>query len=590
MATQHNINGNNFEDNGIALATHLELELDPNLIGANWVEECEKVGSFHVGFPIEEAVEKISLVDVSQTCVMTTHENGNKDETNGETKDETKYEIKDEIKSESESESEGESEEDSTSEESSRSSSSSSDSNSDSDGDEDDKKEKGEVEEGEIEDSEDDDENESDHNKDGDKMVTWGLDDGDDDIDVLEFDDDDGARGGEPIRSKNEIENLPPVPPVEVTLEPHHQVQPVGVVMSILGAQVIVEGVEKHEPLNEGSILWMTENRKPLGLVDEIFGPVKTPYYIVRYNSESEVPEGIHAGTLISFVPEFADYVLNNKEVYKKGYDASGANDEELSDEYEFSDDEKEAEYRRMQRTTKRDKTDQNQGKRKINRKKSSPKQNVAPSISDTPAPTLPDLGNSSPFQGNWQGHFGGPTLAPHFRIPPSNAGPNFATSGVWTNGTTLPQQPQPALAPNAFPNNGMPWYPQNTQFPHRLSVPGMQFQQQLHPNQGPFLPAMFPGVLPNMFAQPMNAPGLVGQNQMQFGLNTPFQQIQPPVFAAQQGFPSGELQSQGNLNLPSSTVPGAPPQFRPRISSNRDSRGGRTFRGAGRKGWRPSR
>ncbi|CAL0328976.1 unnamed protein product [Lupinus luteus] len=580
MVTQHNINGNNLEGNEIALTTHLELELDPNLIGANWVEECEKVGSFHVGYPIEEAVEKISLVDESQTCVTTTQENGNKDETI----DEIKVESKDENRSESESDSESESE-DSSSEESK---SSGSDSDSDSDSDEDDKKDKGRVEEGKVEGSDDDDEYETDDSKDGDKMVTSGLDD--DDVDVLEFDDDDDGAIGGPIRSKNELENLPPVPPVEVTLEPHHQVQPVGVVMSIVGAQVIVEGVEKHEPLNEGSILWMTENRKPLGLVDEIFGPVKNPYYIVRYNSESEVPEGIHTGTLISFVPEFADYVLKNKDVYKKGYDASGANDEELSDEYEFSDDEKEAEYRRMQRTAKRDKTDQNQGQRKINRKKSSPKENVTPSISGTPAPTLPVHGNSSPFPGNWQGHFGGPTMAPPFRIPTSNAGPNFATNGVWTNGTTLPQQPQPALLPNAFPNNGMPWYPQNTQIPHQLSAPGMQFQQQLHPNQGPFLQAMFPGVLPNMFAQPMNAPGLIGQNQMQFGLNTPFQQVQPPVFAAQQGFPSGELQSQGNLNLPSNTVPGAPPQFRPNTSSSRGSRGGRTFRGAGRKGWRPSR
>lgn len=546
MATQH--------DNGIALAVH---EHDPNPIGPTRVEECEKIETLEVDHPIEEGVEKISLVGASQTCVTIIQGNGNEDE------------------SESESESEA-----SSSGGSSSSSDSDSDSDGDGDGDEDEdgdkKKEEGEVEEGELRDSDDDDESEDDKSEGGDKMFSWSMVD-DDDIDVVDYDDD-ARGGGGPIKSKNELENLPPVPPVEVALEPHHQMLPVGVVMSTLGAQVIVEGVEKHDPLNEGSILWVTESRKPLGLVDEIFGPVKNPYYVVRYNSENEVPVGIHAGTLISFVPEFADYVLKNKDVYKKGYDASGANDEELSDEIEFSDDEKEAEYRRMQRMTKRDENDENPGKRKINRKKVSPKQNVVRSIPDAPAPSLPNHGNSSPFSGIWQGPFGGTTMVPPFPIPLSNAGPNFPTNGVWTNGTMFPQQPQPALLPNGFPANGMQWYPQNTQIYQQLAMPGIPFQQQLHPSQGPLSTAMLPGVQPNMFAQPMYAQGLVGQNQMTFGLSTPFAQIQPPLGTPQQSFPSSELHS--------STIPGGPPQFHPGATA---SHGRNTFHGAGRKGWRPA-
>ncbi|GKE08594.1 H/ACA ribonucleoprotein complex non-core subunit NAF1, partial [Tanacetum coccineum] len=113
--------------------------------------------------------------------------------------------------------------------------------------------------------------------------------------------------------------DLPLVPPVTVTIQPHHQTLPVGVVLSITAR-----------------------------VVDEIFGPVKNPYYIVRFNSESEVPAGIEQDSLISFIPEFADYVLNNNNLYKKGYDAYGENDEELSEELEFSNDEKEAEYKKM--------------------------------------------------------------------------------------------------------------------------------------------------------------------------------------------------------------------------------------------------
>jgi H/ACA ribonucleoprotein complex non-core subunit NAF1 len=72
-----------------------------------------------------------------------------------------------------------------------------------------------------------------------------------------------------------------------------------------MGERVIVEGSVQHNPLNEGSILWITESRMPLGIVDELFGPVKNPYYLVRYNSEEEVLAGIGAGTNVSFVAEF---------------------------------------------------------------------------------------------------------------------------------------------------------------------------------------------------------------------------------------------------------------------------------------------
>ncbi|KAJ0976063.1 hypothetical protein J5N97_018028 [Dioscorea zingiberensis] len=172
--------------------------------------------------------------------------------------------------------------------------------------------------------------------------------------DLIFSSEDEGIVAKGPIKSKNEIEDLPPVPRVEVCLELHHQTSPVGVISSIMGNRVIVEGSEKHNPLSEGSILWITETRSPLGMVDEIFGPVKNPYYIVRYNSDTEVPGGVKEGTKVSFVLEFANHVLNDKDVYKKGYDASGENDEEITGEVEFSDDEKEAEYRKSLQQTKR--------------------------------------------------------------------------------------------------------------------------------------------------------------------------------------------------------------------------------------------
>ncbi|CAJ1978972.1 unnamed protein product [Sphenostylis stenocarpa] len=528
---------------------HENRSTDPSPIGMETQEaETEKFSTLGCAVPIEEAVEKINLLG----SPLSIEENSDKDDSGSDS--DTK----------SGSENSGSERSDSGSGSSSSSGCSSSDNEEEEEeGDDDD--DKGEVEEGEISSSDEE------------KMVSWSM--VDDDVD---HDDEDGDAGVGPIRSKNELQNLPVVPPVNAALEPHHEMLPVGIVTSILGAQVIVEGVKKHDPLNEGSILWLTESRKPLGLIDEIFGPVKNPYYIVRYNSDSEVPAGINGGTLISFVPEFADHVLNNQDLYKKGYDASGANDEEVSDEMEFSDDEKEAEYKRMQRTTKRGVNDQNHGKKKNNRKKFSPKEHhAAPTIPAAPAAPLLTHGNCPPFPGTGQALLGGTATVQSFL--PLNSAPNFATNGIWTNGT-FPQQPQTGLLPNGFPTNGISWYPQNTQIRPQLPMPGIPFQQQLHANQGSLSTNMLTGMQPNMFAQYIYATGLVGQNQMPYGMGSPFPQIQPP---AQQGFPSPGFHSERSLNLHSNTTSGTPPQFHPRPSGNR---GRKTFRGAGRKRWRPAR
>eukprot|EP01018_Ginkgo_biloba_P032515 Gb_27768 [translate_table: standard] len=164
-------------------------------------------------------------------------------------------------------------------------------------------------------------------------------------LDDIGSSEDEGPKG--PIQSKHELQVLPLVPPVNVVLEHHHQTQPVGVISSVLGASVVVEGIECHSALNEGTILWITEERLPLGVIDEVFGPVKNPYYVVRFNSAADIPDFVREGVNISYVSEFASYVLNDASLYKKGYDVSGDTDEEISEEVEFSDDEKEAEYKR---------------------------------------------------------------------------------------------------------------------------------------------------------------------------------------------------------------------------------------------------
>ena len=273
--------------------------------------------------------------------------------------------------------------------------------------------------------------------------------------------------------------------------------------------------------------------------MDEIFGPVKSPYYKVRYNSESEVPSGIQAGSLISFVLEFANHVLSDKDLYKKGYDASGANDEEELDEAEFSDDEQEAEFKRVQKMRKRGTHDQYVGNMKNNRKKgknkNGPWKNAQPSPHKpqeqpsnqslhnfSPAAAFFDRGSSSssmghgfvigtgfipPFPQTAQTiGFNTPSQKPQeqpsnqsqYNFSPSAAffdrGPSSSSMGLgFAIGTGfIPPFPPTAQTigfnrpSNGVWTNGMPFQPpHNALFPNGFPTNGMPWSSQ-NPNQHP--------------------------------------------------------------------------------------------------------
>ncbi|KAI3718501.1 hypothetical protein L6452_19375 [Arctium lappa] len=438
-------------------------------------------------------------------------------------------------------------------------SSSSSSSSSDSDDDDDE----------EEEEEESDDEEEEEDTK-GIKKVKGEVEMEEGEIRDFASDDEDGDVVKGPIRSKNEVQHLPPVPPVNVTIEPHHQTLPVGVVLSIIGAQVIVEGVENHNPLSEGSILWITESRSPLGVVDEIFGPVKNPYYMVRYNSETEVPTGIQQGSLISFVPEFADYVLNNNNLYKKGYDASGENDEELDDEIEFSDDEKEAEYKKMIKMSKRGSSEQKTGNTKKDKKSRNRVGNWKNDHQPSPASQVNGFAGRPPTSG--------PGVGPAFSPgppPPNLTGP----SGVWPNGFPSIQPQNMGFPPNGYPPN-VPFMQQN--FNQQPIVPFMQpFHPQFNTN-GQMFPSNFgQGVPPNFGASSAFTSWPAGMPQNGFNQS----QVGPPM--AFQGFPfnpSMNVQPQG-VAMPNGLQMENNGAMRPPMANGFPNRGGRKpfQRGGGR-------
>ncbi|KAK6141128.1 hypothetical protein DH2020_025135 [Rehmannia glutinosa] len=428
-------------------------------------ESGRKLGD--LGCMIEKQLEKVSLdgnlgsdmsfvsggdlsksgemVNLDGSIVMGMNGNGMKvDETVG-----------DEDESDSNVESDGESSSSSSSSSSSGDSSSSSSSGEEEEEDEDSGAMSGEKtaknEEGIVEEQIDIEEGEI-MLSDAENTIAWS--------DNEDVEDDGGGIGVlGPITSKNELKDLPPVPPVTVTLQPHHQTLPVGVILSIIGAQVIVEGVEKHNPLNEGSILWITESRSPLGIIDEIFGPVKNPYYIVRYNSEDEVPGGIQQGTL-------------------------------------------EAEHRRMLKMKKRGTNESKPGMKRKDKRQQKNQTGNWNNRNRAPAPQTPSSGDKMPVTENQ--HFVPPITAslnqdnfsgssglrqdlsgnqamippfPHMAQAPGFRPPN----GIWNNG--FPHQQQQSMGlPNGMPANGMLWMQQNGPFQLYQTPfqPNMAFQQQM--------------------------------------------------------------------------------------------------------------
>ena len=108
-----------------------------------------------------------------------------------------------------------------------------------------------------------------------------------------------------------------------------------------------IKTIEVAPPALEEDSLLCFGDRSILGRIFEVMGPVKAPFYSVRFNSPHDLPENTQVGSMIYFVPSHSRFVFA-RSLYFRGSDASNEHDEEVdSDDQEYSDDEKEAESRR---------------------------------------------------------------------------------------------------------------------------------------------------------------------------------------------------------------------------------------------------
>ncbi|KAM4594863.1 uncharacterized protein V3H82_002453 isoform 1-T2 [Fundulus diaphanus] len=299
---------------------------------------------------------------------------------------------------------------------------------------------------------------------------------------------DEGASQSAPIKARDEIllEELPAVEDVSVSLPEDSELQPVGTVSSIVQQLVIIQSLKDTPPLNEDSILFRSD-RVAVGKVFEVFGPVCSPLYVLRFNSADQIiSKGLTEGSTVYCAPalkEYTDYILTQQLKLLKGSDASWKNDDEPPEEaLDYSDDEKEQEAKRKIRNKKKengniDKSGQHQGhdRRGFQSRHAGPRvqrqhpRNAPPQYSHSYCPP---------------GHTETPPSyrPPHSRYlpPPSHPPPHHPFSPP-----SFPLYPPPPLPPPAFfnPSFSPPFWPPN-------SVPYVDFTLPPPPPPPPLPPS----------------------------------------------------------------------------------------------------
>ncbi|OTA58300.1 NAF1-domain-containing protein [Hypoxylon sp. EC38] len=165
-----------------------------------------------------------------------------------------------------------------------------------------------------------------------------------------------GANSGAQVRTKNELpEEVVPKPDVVIT--PEMAITELGVVEHIVENTVVIKAITtgEYQVLDTGSVL-CNEDRTVIAAVADLIGNVRQPRYTARFTNGEEIESfGLKLGAKVFYPPSHATYVFTQALREQKGTDASNWHDEEAGDdEMEFSDDEKEAEYKKQLKAKKK--------------------------------------------------------------------------------------------------------------------------------------------------------------------------------------------------------------------------------------------
>ncbi|SCU96145.1 LANO_0E12618g1_1 [Lachancea nothofagi CBS 11611] len=186
-----------------------------------------------------------------------------------------------------------------------------------------------------------------------------------DEINVMEEEAEDEEPSNQgPIKSKNELGeeavfNLPE----DFQISSNTPIHEIGSIKSSFDFNIIVQSSSSAEQrvLKENSVLCL-QDRQILGPLCEVFGPLQAPFYRVAVpKSKSELFQELSkkVGQKVFYVAPEAHWHDTFELKRLRGTDASNGFDEELpEEEQEFSDDEKEAMFKKMKKQSKKRKSD----------------------------------------------------------------------------------------------------------------------------------------------------------------------------------------------------------------------------------------
>jgi H/ACA ribonucleoprotein complex non-core subunit NAF1 len=159
------------------------------------------------------------------------------------------------------------------------------------------------------------------------------------------------------VKTLNEVEERFEKPDVKVTEET--AITELGKVESVVENMVLIKARVSGDlqVLESGSALCL-QNRTVIGSISEQIGRVEDPKYSLGFNDPAEITAlGIAKDTPIYYVDDHSTFVFTEPLRAQKHTDASNLHDEEANDA-DFSDDEKEAAFKREQKSKKRARQD----------------------------------------------------------------------------------------------------------------------------------------------------------------------------------------------------------------------------------------
>ncbi|KAK6431324.1 hypothetical protein LTR95_012515 [Oleoguttula sp. CCFEE 5521] len=178
-----------------------------------------------------------------------------------------------------------------------------------------------------------------------------------------EGEDGDRSGGGPPRTANEKAEVIPPKPQINITEDT--KVTLLGQVMHFAESRLVIAGTPgmAFDKIPSIEAPLCNAARKVIGAINDVMGTTANPFFLIIISEDELDTLGLQPGAQIFSVDAHTTFENVAEMKAKKYTDASNINDEEAGDdELEFSDDEVEQEYKRMNKASKKD------GKGKLSR------------------------------------------------------------------------------------------------------------------------------------------------------------------------------------------------------------------------------